>query len=462
MPSRAPRPAGGPTPVTPSTTSRTSTSTASSPTPRSRHAPPGPRSRRPSSPHACTERLQARGVDTLWSHQAAAVDALRAGRNVVVATGTASGKSLCYQLPIVDSVVAGGRDTTLLVFPTKALAQDQLRTLPRVVGARPRRRDLRRRHPHRRTGVDPRARQRRAHQPRDAAHGHPPHARSVGHVPAAPALRRRRRAAHACGACSAVTSRTCSGACAGSASTTDRRPRSASPAPPSATRPSSRRASAGCRWKRSTATARRRPSDGSRCGNDRSSTCTRARVRRRTSETAMVLSRFVADGHQTLAFTRSRKGAELVATHARGALAHDGIPRRGRRIPRRLPRHRTARARSAAHERRARRRGRHQRARARHRHRWARRGRAQRLPRHAGLDAPTGRSCGPHDAAGRGGADRGRRPARPVVRAPSGGAARPPGRSGGGEPRQPVRGASPDRVRGARASPHALRRPLLR
>ncbi len=41
----------------------------------------------------------------------------------------------------------------------------------------------------------------------------------------------------------------------------------------------------------------------------------------------MVLSRFVADGHQTLAFTRSRKGAELVATHARGALAHDGIPR---------------------------------------------------------------------------------------------------------------------------------------
>src|SRR6185503_15952484 len=38
-------------------------------------------------------------------------------------------------------------------------------------------------------------------------------------------------------------------------------------------------------------------------------------------ETAMLLSRFVADGHQTLAFTRSRKGAELVATHARGALA---------------------------------------------------------------------------------------------------------------------------------------------
>jgi DEAD/DEAH box helicase domain-containing protein len=86
------------------------------------------------------ERLRARGVETLWSHQAAAVDALRAGRNVVVATGTASGKSLCYQLPIVDSIVEGSRDTTLLVFPTKALAQDQLRSfrewlVPDVVAA---------------------------------------------------------------------------------------------------------------------------------------------------------------------------------------------------------------------------------------------------------------------------------------------------------------------------------------
>jgi DEAD/DEAH box helicase domain-containing protein len=86
------------------------------------------------------DRLRARGVETLWSHQASAVDALRAGRNVVVATGTASGKSLCYQLPIVDGVVEGRRDTTLLVFPTKALAQDQLRSfrewlVPEVVAA---------------------------------------------------------------------------------------------------------------------------------------------------------------------------------------------------------------------------------------------------------------------------------------------------------------------------------------
>ncbi|HWS47345.1 MAG TPA: DEAD/DEAH box helicase [Acidimicrobiia bacterium] len=74
-------------------------------------------------------RLAARGITDLWSHQVRGIDAVRAGRSVVVATGTASGKSLCYQVPIVSSVVEGRRDTALLVFPTKALAQDQLRSL---------------------------------------------------------------------------------------------------------------------------------------------------------------------------------------------------------------------------------------------------------------------------------------------------------------------------------------------
>src|SRR5207253_1178944 len=74
-------------------------------------------------------RIAARGIDQLYAHQAAAIDALRDRRSVVVATGTASGKSLCYQTPIVSSVVEGRRDTALLIFPTKALAQDQLRAL---------------------------------------------------------------------------------------------------------------------------------------------------------------------------------------------------------------------------------------------------------------------------------------------------------------------------------------------
>jgi DEAD/DEAH box helicase domain-containing protein len=81
------------------------------------------------------------GVEHLWAHQAAAIDLVRSGRSVVVATGTASGKSLCYQAPIAEAVTSGVRPaTSLLMFPTKALAQDQLRSLtdldvPGLVGA---------------------------------------------------------------------------------------------------------------------------------------------------------------------------------------------------------------------------------------------------------------------------------------------------------------------------------------
>jgi DEAD/DEAH box helicase domain-containing protein len=66
----------------------------------------------------------------LWSHQVQAVDLLRRGQSVVVATDTASGKSLCYQLPIAEAVADRLRPATaLLLFPTKALAHDQLRSL---------------------------------------------------------------------------------------------------------------------------------------------------------------------------------------------------------------------------------------------------------------------------------------------------------------------------------------------
>jgi len=72
-------------------------------------------------------------VERFWSHQATAIDLARAGRSVAVATGTASGKSLCYQVPIAEAVGSPVRPaTSLLVFPTKALAQDQLRALTRL------------------------------------------------------------------------------------------------------------------------------------------------------------------------------------------------------------------------------------------------------------------------------------------------------------------------------------------
>ncbi len=69
-------------------------------------------------------------AEGLWTHQAAAIDLARSGTHVAVATGTASGKSLCFQLPIAEAVsepIRGG--TALLVGPTKALAQDQLRAI---------------------------------------------------------------------------------------------------------------------------------------------------------------------------------------------------------------------------------------------------------------------------------------------------------------------------------------------
>ena len=79
---------------------------------------------------ALPEALATRCPPTLWSHQAAAIDLVRAGRSVVVATGTASGKSLCYQLPIAEAVGDRIRQGTALVIgPTKALAHDQLRAL---------------------------------------------------------------------------------------------------------------------------------------------------------------------------------------------------------------------------------------------------------------------------------------------------------------------------------------------
>ncbi len=78
---------------------------------------------------AVLDRLAARGYAGLYSHQATAVDLLAEGRSIVVATGTASGKSLCYQVPIVEAALDGRRETVLALFPTKALAHDQLRSL---------------------------------------------------------------------------------------------------------------------------------------------------------------------------------------------------------------------------------------------------------------------------------------------------------------------------------------------
>ncbi|MHB8464944.1 MAG: DEAD/DEAH box helicase [Acidimicrobiales bacterium] len=73
----------------------------------------------------------------LWAHQARAIDLIRAGDSVALSTGTASGKSLCYQLPIVEAVTdpsGSWPHTALCIYPTKALAHDQLRAFGDMAG----------------------------------------------------------------------------------------------------------------------------------------------------------------------------------------------------------------------------------------------------------------------------------------------------------------------------------------
>src|ERR671925_1783115 len=72
--------------------------------------------------------LRARNIERLWSHQAEALHAAWAGPTIVT-TGTASGKSLCFQLPTLDVLCRDPRARALYLYPTKALAQDQARAL---------------------------------------------------------------------------------------------------------------------------------------------------------------------------------------------------------------------------------------------------------------------------------------------------------------------------------------------
>ena len=73
------------------------------------------------------EHLQKKGIASLYSHQCEAIGHILDGRDVIVATPTASGKSMIYNLPVVDCLLADPESSALYLFPLKALAQDQLR-----------------------------------------------------------------------------------------------------------------------------------------------------------------------------------------------------------------------------------------------------------------------------------------------------------------------------------------------
>ena len=70
-----------------------------------------------------------KGIARLYSHQAQAAEAVHSGKNVVIVTPTASGKSLCYNLPVINAILQNEDTRALYLFPTKALAQDQLAEL---------------------------------------------------------------------------------------------------------------------------------------------------------------------------------------------------------------------------------------------------------------------------------------------------------------------------------------------
>lgn len=79
--------------------------------------------------------LQARGIEQFYTHQAAAITAVAQGQNVVVATATASGKSVCYTVPVMQRLLARPAARALYLFPTKALSHDQQAETTAVIQA---------------------------------------------------------------------------------------------------------------------------------------------------------------------------------------------------------------------------------------------------------------------------------------------------------------------------------------
>ena len=138
-------------------------------------------------------RLQLAGVERPWEHQVQAAELAHGGDSVVVATGTASGKSLAYLLPVLSALLADDRADGALPLPDEGAGD---RPAARRARAQPHggaRRDLRRRHAARGARLGAPARAAGAHQPRHAAPRGAAAARRLGVVPARAALRRRRR-----------------------------------------------------------------------------------------------------------------------------------------------------------------------------------------------------------------------------------------------------------------------------
>ncbi|KAF7338638.1 DEAD/H helicase [Mycena venus] len=80
---------------------------------------------------------QSRSISSLYTHQTAAINAINTGKNVIVSTATASGKSVIYQVPVLQFLEANPSSTAIFVYPTKALAQDQRAALEQLISSCP-------------------------------------------------------------------------------------------------------------------------------------------------------------------------------------------------------------------------------------------------------------------------------------------------------------------------------------
>jgi len=80
-----------------------------------------------------SSQLRKQGIEQLYSHQLASYQAIKQGKNVVITTGTASGKTLCYNLPILDHLIKSPSSRALYLFPTKALTHDQQEKIMELV-----------------------------------------------------------------------------------------------------------------------------------------------------------------------------------------------------------------------------------------------------------------------------------------------------------------------------------------
>ena len=296
------------------------------------------------------EALRRAGIERLYTHQLEAFEAA-ADSNLVITSGTASGKSLAFNLPVLDGIAARAEAPRALPLPDQGAGPGPGAQAGAAAPAGPARGDLRRRHAARGAAGDPPPQQPRPHQPRHAPRRPPAPPQELGRLPRQPRAGSSSTRPTPTAASSAPTSPTCCGGCGGW------------PAPTAPSR-------ASCSPRRRSPTRSSWPSgwsgrafeliddDGApRAGREIAmwnppliDKATGAR-RSALSEAADLLAELVSQGVRTICFLKSRRGIELIQRFARENLERArqaGAGGADRPLPRRLHAAAAARDRGAA------------------------------------------------------------------------------------------------------------------